>query len=659
MSRRSWSLLPAFLVGALTLPAPAGAQAGWVPAVPAGFAGEPSGTHDVAVNGDGDAVLLTRRLPGSGLAVQVRPAGGQWSAPQEVAASVETTTTGELVADAAIDEDGNARVVWVDGAGLRTTAWPAGAAAPANVASVLSAGAGLGLARIAVGAGGRTLIAWSETLLSSAVIRAAVAPALPAQGADAFVVQPDVYASATASLVALDVAAGPTGALGLTWATREGVSDPHQLHGVVAPPAGPFGSDAPASPPALSATSPVAVMRGSTLEVVHVLAGDQVAAVARADGDGAWADPVPLGAACIDPQVAADGDGTATTAAWLCAEPTGDVFTATRHGGGWGAPTSPSGPGGGAEHVAVAAAEGGAALVAWSAGDSIVRAARRAAGGAFGPAGVAAAALPGQRLAALDGDAAGNAVALLGLDDPLAMGDDHTAALLFDAAPPALLASGPGTATAGTAATGFVALASESFSALDGDPQWAFGDGATATGSAVSHTYAAPGTYTVTVTQADAGGNLASSAAQIVVAAASAPAPVVPSVPFTPVDPAPAPDVSGASVPQIPGRATLTLTGRRTSVRLTCAAAGVRCRGTLTLQTRGTTSRRLARSSFTIVGGRSKTVTLRLSHQALRLLREAGYRTSLVLSIRDRAGNTATVNRPATLKVKIVRRPRR
>jgi len=54
-------------------------------------------------------------------------------------------------------------------------------------------------------------------------------------------------------------------------------------------------------------------------------------------------------------------------------------------------------------------------------------------------------------------------------------------------------------------------------SPLEGAPQWRFGDGGSATGSAVVHVYDVPGTYTVTVGQTDRSGKRATATATIVV----------------------------------------------------------------------------------------------------------------------------------------------
>lgn len=51
-----------------------------------------------------------------------------------------------------------------------------------------------------------------------------------------------------------------------------------------------------------------------------------------------------------------------------------------------------------------------------------------------------------------------------------------------------------------------------------GETRWSFGDGSSATGTSVTHTYANPGTYTVTVTSEDAFGNTTSESQSITVA---------------------------------------------------------------------------------------------------------------------------------------------
>jgi PKD domain len=92
---------------------------------------------------------------------------------------------------------------------------------------------------------------------------------------------------------------------------------------------------------------------------------------------------------------------------------------------------------------------------------------------------------------------------------------------VYDAAPPALSAPTiPASATAGVAASFSVPTPLDVWS----EPvavTWSFGDGATATGTAVTHTYAQAGVYQVKATATDALGNEISQSGSIGVAAAS------------------------------------------------------------------------------------------------------------------------------------------
>jgi len=54
-----------------------------------------------------------------------------------------------------------------------------------------------------------------------------------------------------------------------------------------------------------------------------------------------------------------------------------------------------------------------------------------------------------------------------------------------------------------------------------GETKWSFGDGAAATGTSVTHTYAAAGTFPVTLTSADALGNASSASATVTIAPAT------------------------------------------------------------------------------------------------------------------------------------------
>jgi hypothetical protein len=88
----------------------------------------------------------------------------------------------------------------------------------------------------------------------------------------------------------------------------------------------------------------------------------------------------------------------------------------------------------------------------------------------------------------------------------------------FDGTPPALNAVIPSAGTAGQPLVMAAAAKDRTGIGLT----WDFGDGATASGEIVQHSYSAPGTYTVTVTGTDSVGNAATTQGQLKVSAAGA-----------------------------------------------------------------------------------------------------------------------------------------
>jgi PKD repeat protein len=142
----------------------------------------------------------------------------------------------------------------------------------------------------------------------------------------------------------------------------------------------------------------------------------------------------------------------------------------------------------------------------------------------------------------------------------------------------------PGSTVAGQALQASVS-ARDAWSEVE-SVSWDFGDGSSATGEDVSHTYSAAGTYTVTVTASDTAGNASTSTRQITVAAAPAPAPR---------EQPPAQRPKEALAPLIEAR----LSGRTITLAAKVALKkGVRCGGTVR-----------ANAAF---GGRSYRATLKL-----------------------------------------------
>jgi hypothetical protein len=127
-------------------------------------------------------------------------------------------------------------------------------------------------------------------------------------------------------------------------------------------------------------------------------------------------------------------------------------------------------------------------------------------------------------------DGAGNGVAVwrkpADPTDPAAGGDVRAAG--YDAAGPAITAFAvPAQATAGSPAA-FSIRATDVWSPV-GPAAWDFGDGATASGDDVSHTYAAPGPKAVSATVTDAAGNAASQSGGVDVRPAAATSSTTPS----------------------------------------------------------------------------------------------------------------------------------
>ena len=98
---------------------------------------------------------------------------------------------------------------------------------------------------------------------------------------------------------------------------------------------------------------------------------------------------------------------------------------------------------------------------------------------------------------------------------------------VYDVHPPTTpTMAAPTSPVAGSPVT-FSAGASDTWSPVT--YSWDFGDGQTATGASVAHTYASGGTYTAGVTATDAAGNSASQTQTVQVAAAPTPPPAAPS----------------------------------------------------------------------------------------------------------------------------------
>jgi len=101
-----------------------------------------------------------------------------------------------------------------------------------------------------------------------------------------------------------------------------------------------------------------------------------------------------------------------------------------------------------------------------------------------------------------------------------------------------------------------------------------------------------------------------------------------------------------------------TLRKRRLSLPVSCPAGESRCAGTVALNAVGkrqskTVRRKLGSIAFSLTGGQSKTLTMRLSRAERRaLLRMRGARLRVTLDVQDAAGNRTTKSRRVSLRLK-------
>ncbi|HEY2259122.1 MAG TPA: PKD domain-containing protein [Solirubrobacteraceae bacterium] len=253
---------------------------------------------------------------------------------------------------------------------------------------------------------------------------------------------------------------------------------------------------------------------GDTAVAMSTLKGLQVR---YRPAGGAFGAPATIGTANGPPSVALAGNGTATVL-WENLQGANDVLlscsftTAGCIKPAVAVATDPASLGGGQ----LAVNSSGAAVAFWSSdafGAATVRARMRSSAGTWGAQQTVGTLHSIYGSAGIDD--AGNAVAAWRYKGAAGLRAQIAA---FDVTAPKLsTVSVPPQAVAGTAVK-LSATASDNWGPLA--LKWTFGDGASASGAAVSHTYVGPGTRTVTVTATDASGNAVSQKRSIAVAPA-------------------------------------------------------------------------------------------------------------------------------------------
>jgi PKD domain len=608
----------ALAIGLIVAPG-AHAAAAWLTPTDISRPGQHLDRPDLALDAAGDAVAIWNRRNGAGeLVIEAasRPAGGAWSTPTALSAP----GAGAFQPQIAVNGAGDAVAVWVGTAGgIEAAARPANGTWSTQ-STRLSPPGGLAVEpQLALNAAGDAVAVWTQVTGGNRTAEAAVRPAGGDWSTQAIQISPtgkqasearvglDARGEAVAiwrsdsagARPAIETASRPVGG---AWSTPPtGLSDPAFI-----------ANDQPqlAVNPAGEA---VAVWR-----VTKVGNRTFLEFAGRLPGR-AW---VPLGPADdigSSPQIAINPKGDAV-AVWTGNDPNGNVIEAALEPalGGWGAhPVKLSDPSTQADGPDVAIDAAGDTVAIWrraEGGTTVIETASRRFSGAWSaPTKLTGPEPTSPEFPQISLDAAGDGLAVwkhnLQTDSVI-----RTAA--YDATPPQLRSLAiPPTAVAGEP----LSLSVAPFDAFSTQvsTQWNFGDGSgSSPGATVNHTYAAPGTYTVTATATDQAFNSASATATIAVQPGH---------------------------PKAVVARTGKLRGARALLRLSCPITGP-CQGTARLSIRRGAKRMLllGKHAFGIAAGTSLVLAIKLRSAARRLL-AAAPRKALVARVDGTGVTAATV----------------
>jgi hypothetical protein len=516
MREHRWSIGLALACVCLLPAASASAAPTWV--APEDISGV---THsisfpEVAVNAQGDAVAIWPRNVGGKKIVEVveRPAGGEWSAP--VVISDPGGEEEPANAHIALDTAGNALAVWSSfGSGfvIRTAARPAGGewSDPED----LSAASGQ-TPQLAMNAAGDAVAVWSGFNGTDYVTWAATRPAGGDWSAPA-----DLSIAGEGDWWPPQVAIDAAGNAVAVWERQ--LPGGNVIRAAILP-AGGTAWSAPEDISAAgdNAQEPeVAVNAAGTAVAAWRVNGTGIQAAVRPTGGGWSATPEQvsvLGQSAWKPVVAIDSNGTAF-ALWEAPGTSGQVLRASVRapGGGWSAPKEVSAEEQGFISYQLEANTRAGVVAAWTRNLGLstygVQAAVRPPGGGWAEPDDLSTEGENAGLPDLAFDAEGDAIAIWGRED--GVNDYVLQGAGYDFNGPRL--DGLRIPTAGTAGQP-VPFAVSPFDVFSlGATSWSFGDDGQASGNAVSHTYSAPGRYPVTVTALDASGNASMQTAAITI----------------------------------------------------------------------------------------------------------------------------------------------
>jgi hypothetical protein len=458
---------------------------GWqAPVDVSGHHAEGVGSPQVAVDARGDATAVWAELSDGDYVVTAatRPAGGSWGTPVALSAPSFSPNLEVPYPRVAVNAQGDATAIWdfydIDNATVQATVRSAKGSwqKPVDLAPVSYAE----FPQVAIDAHGDATAVWPAYNGTNTIVQAATRPAGGTWPA------PVDLSATDENAVNPQVAVDPHGNATAVWEHSSTINPDTAVH--------------------------------------------LVQAAARPAG-GSWGAPVSLSTTGgVNPQVAVNAQGDAT-AVWDHyagvneANAQHDVQTAVRPAGGaWHKPAALSGVGTELSYPQVAVNARGDAIAAWDQGGKspyfyhTAQAAVRPADAAWHTPVALAAASVGYEAPVAAIDTQGNATAVWHLND----GDFTTLqAAGYDAAGPLLR----GVSIPSSGRTGVPV--SFSVSPLDAwspvaTTRWNFGDGHAAIDEIVTHTYANPGTYKVSISSFDTLANITSVTRDITIAPATA-----------------------------------------------------------------------------------------------------------------------------------------
>lgn len=428
--------------------------------------GQNATVPQIAIDSSGDAVAVWLRSNGANPIVQTasRPAGGSWSAPENLSTAGQEATVPQVAMDGA----GDAVVVWVRSNGSNKIVQAASRGAGGGVWSapvdLSEVGQDAGNPQVAIDPAGDAVAVWERSNGANTIIQAARRPSGGSWTVATDLSEPGL--SATATQVAID----PEGEAVAVWNRVSGANTIIQSSSA---PAGGSWSPALDISEAAPSTGAARVAMDADGEAVAVWrrsngANTVIQGAGRPPG-GSWSTPVTLselGQNSNQPRVAVDPDGDAFVA-WTRAGALPAQVASRAAGGSWSTPVVISEAGATATQAQVAVDSGGDAVVVWqrSNGTNVIA---QASGFATGP---------------------------------------HLRA-----------SSLPSAGVVGEALS-FSAAWWDAWSPLSG-VAWTFGDGTGAEGGAPSHAYSAPGSYTVAATATDLRGDSSATGGEVSITAA-------------------------------------------------------------------------------------------------------------------------------------------